>query len=161
MIAHQLCPEVSNATSDVIDVLVEVGYGLECRQLVGRISRKAGEIHLHPTWERAHQPSDPFPISDTERAIESEAIRQALEERPLGQVSLVRKQSRLNRSNFPPINLIVKELFFEPLQEVEPTRTLDQIRVGNRVGGPGKEIGQTRLSTDRSGQDIEGEIERP
>ena len=68
-----------------------------------------------------------------------EAIFQSFKQDTLGSVLLDWSNRSLDPSHLSPDNLIAHELRFKLPEEIQPTRTIDQFRVGNRIRGAGKQ----------------------
>lgn len=58
---------------------------------------------------------------------------------------LERDHCLLNSANLRPGNLVAYELRLQLAEKVETPRTIDQIRIGDGVGGAGKQIPQANL----------------
>ena len=73
----------------------------------------------------------------------------------------MRNQGGLNRVQVTPRRSAGTELHSKLGEIAESLLAVDQIGIGNRVGGTRKQVGQAHLVAHRRRQHVEGQIERP
>jgi hypothetical protein len=158
---HQICPKLSHTSGHIVRVSVQIIDCLQSREIFGGLSGKYAQVHFHPLCERRHQPLNPPPVVRREVQEQPETLIQSFEQHPFGRMLLKRPDRLLDILNLSPDDLVADELPLELAEKIQAAMPVDQIRIGDRIGGTGKEIGQADLVANIGRHDGQRRIKQP
>src|SRR5690348_10946908 len=119
-------PELTDAACDVVGIAIQFLQSLKCRQILHRVPREDGQIHLHPVDQGTHERSNAVSILSTQRFKKLKALFQSLHEGALTCAGLMRHQRGLDGTDGRPVEKICGELSLRVLQQSQPPTSLNE-----------------------------------